>query len=354
MKLFQTINNAISKNLKENSSGRFRHVILLFIIGVMTLEMVYNSSAQHGRFEYSKLYEWFIYFLIIAGVVYFNLKVLVPRFLLKGKLASYFYSILPCAVLTLVFTVLTQNLLFNTSLDNNDTANVLLINITGNIISIGLVIVATSVYALFRGWAEQSQRIGELETATIEAELQQLKNQINPHFLFNTINNANIKVEKDPESAYNIITKLEDLLRYQLTETSQETVCLKDEILFLFDYLTLEKTRRERFCYTLQADDKIYNLELPPLLFIPFVENAVKHSLTAKGKSFVRISFEQEEDILHFYCENTKPTVPVKHKTGGLGLKNIKRRLDLLYGNDYTLDIAESDTNYIVHLYLKI
>ncbi|WP_282918736.1 sensor histidine kinase [Porphyromonas macacae] len=353
MKLFQTINNAIVKSLKENNSGRFRHVILLFIIGVMTLEMLYNSSARHGRFEYSKFYEWFMYFLIIAGMVYFNLKVLVPRFLLKGKLASYFYSILPCAILTLFFTVLTQNMLFNKSLDD-DTSNVLLLNIAGNIISMGLVIVATSVYALFRGWAEQSQRISELETTTIEAELQQLKNQINPHFLFNTINNANIKVEKDPELAYNIITKLEDLLRYQLTETSQETVYLKDEISFLFDYLALGKTRRERFCYTLQIDNKISDLEIPPLLFIPFVENAVKHSLTAKGKSVVRISFEQEGEQIHFYCENTKPAVPVKHKSGGLGLRNINRRLDLLYGNNYTLDIAESDTNYVVHLYLKI
>lgn len=352
MILFQTINNAISKSLKENSSGRFRHIILLCIIGVMTLEMVYNSSAQYGKFEYSKLYEWFMYFLIIAGVVYFNLKVLVPRFLLKGKLASYFYSILPCAVLTLFFAVLTQNLLFNTYLDN-DTQHILLINIAGNVISIGLVIVATSVYTLFRRWAEQSQRISELEATTIETELQQLKNQINPHFLFNTINNANIKVEKDPELAYNIITKLEDLLRYQLTETSQETVCLKGEISFLSDYLTLEKTRRERFCYTLQANDKICNLELPPLLFIPFVENAVKHSLTAKDKSSVYISFEQKEELLHFYCENTKPMIPIKHKTGGLGLKNINRRLDLLYGSNYTLDITESDTNYVVHLYLK-
>ncbi|MDR1370964.1 MAG: histidine kinase, partial [Dysgonamonadaceae bacterium] len=197
-------------------------------------------------------------------------------------------------------------------------------------------------------------RINELETATIETELKQLKSQINPHFLFNTINNANIKVEKDQDVAYNIITKLEDLLRYQLTNTSNDKIKLESDISFLSDYLELEKTRRNRFFYKIIADESIYNLEVFPLLFIPFVENAVKHSLTTKGKSTIIIVFLKENDRLYFCCENSKPLVPIKQKSGGLGLKNIKRRLDLLYRDTYSLNVAESDEKYRVNLYLKI
>ena len=105
---------------------------------------------------------------------------------------------------------------------------------------------------------------------------------------------------------------------------------------------------------TIEADERIDVLEIFPLLFIPFVENAVKHSLTAKGESSIIITFLKEDDYLHFRCENSKPKTPIKQKSGGLGLKNIRRRLDLLYGDAYTLDIVESDEKYIVNLYLKI
>jgi LytS/YehU family sensor histidine kinase len=236
----------------------------------------------------------------------------------------------------------------------NDTSDSLAINLLGNIVSIGLVIISTSIFPLFHGWKEHSQHINNLEVSSIEVELKQLKSQINPHFLFNTINNANIKVENDPESAYNIITKLEDLLRYQLADTPNEKIRLANDITFLSDYLELEKTRRSRFTYTINTCDNLFDIAVFPMLFIPFVENAVKHSLTAKGESEITITFSTKKDYLHFHCENTKPTAPIKQKTGGLGLKNVKRRLDLLYGSAYTLEIVDSEEKYIVNLYLKI
>lgn len=217
-----------------------------------------------------------------------------------------------------------------------------------------MIIVSTSVFALFQGWAEYSRKVSELETSTKEAELQQLKSQVNPHFLFNTINNANIKVEKEPQQSYDMITKLEELLRYQLTETTHDKVILKDDISFFTDYLELESTRRSRFSYSIKADNDVYDMEVYPLLFISFVENAVKHSLASKGEAIINLAFTKENNRLHFYCENTKPTISVKYKSGGLGLKNVKRRLELLYDNDYTLDIKDFENKYIVELWLKI
>lgn len=95
-------------------------------------------------------------------------------------------------------------------------------------------------------------------------------------------------------------------------------------------------------------------MEVFPLLFIPFVENAVKHSLSAKGEAVINIVFKKVQDRLYFFCENTKPSTLIKKKSEGLGLKNIKRRLELLYENRYTLNTTESDNKYIVDLWIKI
>lgn len=351
--LFKNINITISKLLRNEKSKPLEHISsLLFVIIVLTIEMTYNNGSKYNRYEYSVLCEWIIYFVAITSVIYFNISVLAPRFLLKGRLTRYVCFIGLCVVITLTIIIIAQNLFFDLSPNNNPKR--VLLNIFGNMISISLIIISTSIFSLFRGWQENNQRINELEKTTIETELKQLKSQINPHFLFNTINNANIKVEKDPEEAYSIITKLEDLLRYQLVDTSNDKICLNNDISFLSDYLELEKTRRSRFVYTIKADEGTGDLEIFPLLFIPFVENAVKHSLTTKGESNINITFQKENDYLHFFCENSKPISPAKQKPGGLGLKNIKRRLDLLYGDTYTLDITESNEKYIVNLYLKI
>jgi len=352
MKPFEKINNKVSNSLREGTRAYILHAILLFVIAIIIVEIACNS-VQHPKVEHAKLYELAMFFLIITGVVYFNLKVLVPRLLLQGRPLAYFLSILMSTLVVLILVVLTQMLLFHPTSDDKD-ADYLLLNIAGNILSVGLIIVSTSFYALFRRWAAHSQHIAELETATIQSELQQLKNQINPHFLFNTINNANIKVEKDPALAYHIITKLEDLLRYQLTGTSRDKVSLKDDIAFLSDYLQLEKTRRDRFYYTLTADERVNDLHVYPLLFIPFIENAVKHSQAPEGEAHLHIRFEKEKDGLRFHCENTKPTIPAKHHTGGIGLKNIQRRLKLLYGPGYTLKFTDTDNTYKVNLYIRI
>jgi sensor histidine kinase YesM len=330
----------------------FRHLLSLLVIGVIVFGMIYKNSDGYYS-EYGLLYQFIGIYLLFVGAIYFNLYFLVPKLLLKGKLFAYSFLLAISMIFTLFAIVLIQNTFSYFQYDNR-TGSEIGINIISTLISIGLIIMASSTFPLFRNWTERNKSINELETATIEAELQQLKNQINPHFLFNTINNANIKVEKDRKSACHIITKLSELLRYQLTGTSQSTVILKNDITFLTDYLELEKTRRDRFSYKLDTEKVVSNIKIPPLLFIPFVENAVKHSVSVKEGAYIRILFQEEKGYLHFYCENTKPATPSKYKSGGLGLKNIKRRLELLYGNNYTLRIDESDKKYIVNLYLKI
>ena len=200
---------------------------------------------------------------------------------------------------------------------------------------------------------EEVERI-EMEKRLDAARLELLKSQINPHFLFNMLNNANILVKEDPDEASRLLTKLDDMLRYQLNDSARQEVFLSADIHFLTGFLELEKMRRDHFEYLISKEGDVNNVKIPPLLFIPFVENAIKHNPDSENLSYIYLYFRVEHDELTFTCENSKPLVPVKKETGGLGLSNVQRRLELLYGKDYSLRIEETETQYKVHLQLKL
>ena len=168
------------------------------------------------------------------------------------------------------------------------------------------------------------------------------------------LNNANILVKEDPDEASRLLTKLDDMLRYQLNDSARQEVFLSADIHFLTGFLELEKMRRDHFEYLISKEGDVNNVKIPPLLFIPFVENAIKHNPDSENLSYIYLYFRVEHDELTFTCENSKPLVPVKKETGGLGLLNVQRRLELLYGKDYSLRIEETETQYKVHLQLKL
>ncbi|WP_197684532.1 sensor histidine kinase [Mucilaginibacter mallensis] len=214
---------------------------------------------------------------------------------------------------------------------------------------------ASAAVKLFQRWIVDSQRINELETATIQSELENLKKQINPHFLFNTLNNANVLTKKDPEKASQVLMKLSDLLRYQLYDSVRTKIFLTADIHFLEDFLNLEKIRRDNFEFTITQDGALRGLEIPPLLFITFVENAVKHNIDAEERSFVYVFFAVVEEDLNFHCINSKPRITVKRDgSGGLGLANVKRRLELIYPGRHDLRITDNEETFNVHLIIKL
>ena len=352
MALLKEINKKIGTQIQTGGFHRMGDLLLLCIIVVLTMEMVYNTGSVHGRLTNARFYEWMAYFIVFTCTVYTNARLLVPRFLLRNKLSGYFASIGLCVFLLMLFIILVQNTLYDVPKSYRLTS--LCFNIAGNMLLLGLTIASTSVVPLFRCWAENSRRVSELEKTTAEAELQQLKSQINPHFLFNTLNNANIKAEQEPQLAYAILSRLENLLGYQLSESSQEKVLIRNEISFLHDYLELESTRRGNLYYEIKTEGVVEDISIYPLLFIPFVENAVKHSVEVKGKTNIHITFAASGNQLHFQCENTKAASRTSNHYGGLGLKNIKRRLELLFGKSYTLSITEEENKYTVCLCVNL
>ncbi|WP_247651661.1 sensor histidine kinase [Chitinophaga eiseniae] len=217
-----------------------------------------------------------------------------------------------------------------------------------------LLLAASASIKLFQKGMMDKQLIYELEQSKTYAELEQLKNQINPHFLFNMLNNANVLTKKDPEKASQVLMKLSDLLRYQLYDSARDRVLLTSDIRFLEDFLNLEKVRRDSFDFLISKEGDLSGVQIPPLLFISFVENAVKHNNDATRSSYVNLYFDVRNDELFFKCINSKPMLKSVNNTGGLGLTNVKRRLELLFPATHRLNIEDDSERYCVTLTIKL
>jgi Histidine kinase len=196
---------------------------------------------------------------------------------------------------------------------------------------------------------QQMQQNEQLKT-----ELAYLKNQINPHFLFNTLNNIAALSEIYPERVTPVIVELSNVLRYQLYESEKESVFLVDEIENLKQNLNLEALRLNKADVDIKIEGSANGKKVAPLLFLPFLENALKHSANPSGVSRIDILFKIEDNSLTFTVKNSKPPAKPNQLAGGLGLKNIQRRLELLYSNKHNLQIEDKTETYSVVLKLEI
>ena len=350
-----TDKNKIPDFLLNSRFRIHRHILLQLVILALTINMSLDGDARLFRNTTATL-SWFSYYLLINGIIYINLYILTPRYLEKEKYQKYFLGAVGLIFLTLFGITALQAIFyrFKGIKELNDTSLILL-NFASSTLSIGLMLAETSALLLLRHWMNHTRRIGELEANTLQSELQHLKRQINPHFLFNMLNNANVLIKKNPDEASQLLFKLEDLLRYQISDSSKDRIELSSDIRFLNDFLNLEKIRRDKFEYILSKEGDINAVSLPPLLFIPFVENAIKHNPDSENISYVHLSFKVGKNALVFQCTNSIPArTPVEKKIGGLGLKNIKRRLELLYPDKHSLEVEENESSYKVTLHLTL
>ena len=325
-----------------------RHLLLQVFVLIVSSTVLFEESGEMVLTA-DRLCAWAGLYLVINVMIYANAYFLAPRYLVNGKPVKYGLSILLLLVISVFLISLSESFFYNpdaayvsTSLSNE------ILNIFTTIFTIGHIIVGVAAIVLLKKWMEDNQRADELKAATLTTELMFLKSQINPHFLFNMLNNANILADEDPEMASQILVKLDDLLRYQMNDSTRDKVYLNADIAFLRDFLELEKTRRDNFEYTISKKGNINNVQVAPLLFIPFVENAVKHNLDSESRSYVNLSFRVSNGKLKFICENSVPQTITQKKVGGIGLVNIKRRLDLLYKNNYILEQTKTNIVYTV------
>ena len=198
------------------------------------------------------------------------------------------------------------------------------------------------------------KHLAELEKENLEQQLEYLKYQINPHFLMNTLNNIHALVDIDPEKAKQTILELSKMMRFVLYEGNKKGVPLDREISFLQNYVTLMKLRyTDKVRITVELPDTLPNKEVPPLMFITFVENAFKHGVSYRHDSFIGIKVATSDTHLTFTCANSRiPKEEDKH--GGVGLANVQQRLNLIYGQRYTLNIQDEPEKYTVILTIPL
>lgn len=355
MMIHRVDNDAVSGFLLDVRYRVYRHLMMQLVVLSITVNVFWYQPLQALPFVYRFL-GWVVYFFTINFVVYTNILLLVPRFLLKNRLGLYLLSALGTVILSVSMVMVLFDFLFGTWMsDPAPDQFIAILNAFSGLLTFGFVAAGTAAILLFRYWIRYNMRIDELEATTLQSELKFLRNQINPHFLFNMLNNANVLIKRNPEEASRVLFKLEDLLRYQINESSRERVSLHSDICFLQDYLNLEKIRRDKFEFVLKKEGDIDPVWIQPLLFIPFVENAVKHNFDSENGSYVYLHFTVRDNLLTFCCENSKPSAATDdNRVGGIGLVNIRRRLELLYPGRYLLECVESETKYTVILHLTL
>jgi len=280
-----------------------------------------------------------IVLVVLILPIYIHNLILIPKLLLKQKFAGYIASLISLIILTTYIF----------SFEEGDFK-------TDLVKYLPFFIIAASINLIKR------QIIGEMEKKSAdlhqrEMELNSLKAQVNPHFLFNTLNNIYALTLSNSEKASEVVLQLAGLMRYQLESTKKNLVTLDEEIEFLKLYFELEKIRignKATLIFDVNLDK--YTLWIPPMILMTFIENAFKHGVNRdKSKSYIKISISSQKQNLVMKVENGKPEVKsVNTGFGGFGLKNVLRRLEILLPGKYDIKVEEDDDKYATIINLKL
>ncbi len=231
-------------------------------------------------------------------------------------------------------------------------------DLIGVLVLVGLLGLNLGVKLYFKN-EKDLHDIQKLENQNLQHQLEYLKYQINPHFFMNTLNNIHALVDIDPDKAKTTIVELSRMMRYVLYEGDKSLIPIPKEVEFLRNYVRLMKLRyTDKVNVDVDIPANLSEGLIPPLLLITFLENAFKHGVSYEQESFISIIMDAEDGNLIFRCINSKKA-PAKTSEGvpsegGLGLKNIKQRLDLIYGSRYKLDLNDSEKTYEVYLSIPL
>ncbi|MBI9067488.1 MAG: histidine kinase [Salinivirgaceae bacterium] len=281
---------------------------------------------------------------------------LIPKYLLKRKhkkfIAFSIIAIILSIYLQLLLTVfliikllLTERTLFPKMID--------VVMLFFNLFFIVFIAISVKFY---KRWSEKENEEQRVQKEKVEVELQMLKTQINPHFLFNTLNSIYVLAMKKSALTADTVLKLSDILDYILYKINTPKISLSNEIEIIKNYIELEKIRyTDRVVIDFNINVKSKNIQIPPMLIIPFIENAFKHGVAKSlEKSWIKIDIAEKEKVLNIDVSNSKKNTSTPEKSGGIGLANVKKRLDIFYHESYSLDKQETNNRFDIKLALPI
>jgi hypothetical protein len=367
----------------RNKRTKYSEIILIFFVWLVLLftpilfrEDIYSPISRSVLLQLQILIPLLILFLI-------NRFILVPYLLFRGKQVIFISSVL---ALIMVFTA--GSYIYDTKIKDNPPPDVTQIaeetktppyafpggvDRFGNlrpaqtrqskpippfanflILSILIVGFDTGLRTGIRAFNIENEKV-RLEKENMATQLVLLRNQVSPHFLMNTLNNIHSLVDLNAEEAKEAIIKLSTMMRYLLYETETEKTTLKREVEFLESYINLMKLRfNENVIITLNLPSSIPEKTIPPFIFISLIENAFKHGISYKDKSFINIDLIFNIERLLLVVRNSKAEKNRIEEFFGIGLENTRKRLDLLYGNNYKLDISDDKDIFTVNLSIPL
>jgi sensor histidine kinase YesM len=360
--MLQSISNSQSNPVPEFLTSKkwafVRHFLLILVV-VANFELLNPESFKEyeimTKVPFKALYYGNCFSALVAIImIYINLYFLFPKYLKKGEYLKYSIGIFFLLLLLFGAIVLTSQIYIH-YFNKNElythvfSAQSFVTTMTYPFVFLG----STTGYKFFKTWIEDQKIFADLQQEKLKSELNQLKNQVNPHFLFNTLNNLHVLIKTNPDKASNITLGLSDVLRYQIYDSQHDAVILLKEIDWITQYLELEKIRRDNLKSNIRIEGNTSGVLVPPLLFINFIENAIKHSNT-RDEAVIDILFKVANKELFFEIENSKSNTKNSNENGGFGLTNVRKRLDLLFPNAYKLDIVEEVQLFKVKLIFPV
>ena len=325
-------------------------IILVPVLNSKMLEEV-HVSLENILIAWLKIAPYLLIFIIHNSLI-------APRLLLR-KHRYVWYLVVNLLTITAVFSLVaiyekyapydTEPYILNGKASFTDLA--IYWNILLGFFMTGL---NMGIKLLYRSLRDE-QQMEELKRQNLQAEMDYLRYQINPHFFMNTLNNIHALVDIDTGKAKSTIVELSKLMRYVLYEASNKTILLSREVQFLKNYIALMSLRyTNKVSIKMDFPAEVPEVQIPPLLFVSFVENAFKHGVSYRSESFIHVLMQLDEgNRLSFRCSNSN-NGSADEQHHGIGLENIRKRLRLLFGNDYTLSITEEEHKFDVLLIIPL
>lgn len=331
---------------------KLHHLIIWMLIFGLWFFLRYEDYAR-GSTAFKVT---FIKVADLALLVYITNYLLIPKLLYKRMYFVFGVFFIAMILISSIGKMYLLGQVINSPQLMNFSGN-LKARIYDNVIPHFFLVLAGAAIKLMVDYTAMQKRMAEMAKEKAEAELNFLKSQINPHFLFNSINSVYFLIDKTNADARNALHKFSDMLRYQLYEMKGDRIAIEKEVQYLQDYIDLQKLRKDGQCVIeFICPPEIKGFTIEPLLLIPFVENAFKHiSHYTDQPDFIKIRLATGTGEFMFSIENSKEAaagMAVEHS--GIGLTNVKRRLDLLYPQKYTLLINDEAGIFRVVLTIKI
>lgn len=356
----------MAKLRKRTTETRVYIVLWMIVVALYLLNsMRERSQMQETLLDISVFVDMTHKLLPFAVLFVVNNYLLIPRLLLKNKWRIYFAVTAATLAVLFVLQCLDFLSIIRSIPEGEDRPHppvrpLIPLPVLLDCVYDLLVVGCNLAIALMFRWFDDKLEKESLMKANAENQLAYLKAQINPHFYMNMLNNIHGLIETHPEKAQLMLIDLSKLMRFMLYDSSKPLIPLAEEIAFLNKYLNLIRQRYPADKVSITSEfpspERASGIYLPPLLFLVFIENAFKHGISYRQPSYVAVRIETVAGFVRFHCMNSVHAAadgPVPEKSG-TGLKNIRRRLELLYGGATVLELRRSDSAYIVNLTIPV